>query len=64
MMDKVTRLVAKAVAAGALAPDSTASDLQALMVAVRGVVTASAEGDDTTWRRFVRTHLAGLRSIG
>ncbi|MYW09273.1 TetR family transcriptional regulator [Streptomyces sp. SID2563] len=60
--DRVRQLTQKAVDAGHLAQDVTAGDIKALIVAIRGVVAASPEGDDAPWRRFLRIHLAGLRS--
>lgn len=59
---KVRKLTSKAVDAGSLAPDVTGDDIKALIVALRGVVTAAPDGDDTAWRRFLRTHLTGLRA--
>ncbi|MER7283091.1 hypothetical protein ABT369_52550 [Dactylosporangium sp. NPDC000244] len=60
--DKVRQLTRKAVDAGSLAPGVTGDDIKALIVALRGVVAASPDGDDTAWRRFVRIHLTGLRA--
>jgi AcrR family transcriptional regulator len=60
--DRVRQLTQKAVAAGHLAPDVTGEDVKALIIAIRGVVAASPDGDDAPWRRFVRIHLAGLRA--
>ena len=60
ILEKVGRLTRNAVAAGALAPGVREADIAALLVALREVV-ASSEGDEG-WRRFLRIHLAGLRS--
>jgi AcrR family transcriptional regulator len=60
--DRIHQLTRAAVDAKALAPDVTARDIKALIVALRGVVSDSPEGDDTAWRRFLRIHLAGLRT--
>lgn len=60
-VDRVRQLTRKAVEAGVLAPDVTGDDIKALIVALRGVVAASPDGDDAGWRRFLRIHLAGLR---
>ncbi|WP_030379016.1 MULTISPECIES: TetR/AcrR family transcriptional regulator [unclassified Streptomyces] len=60
--DRVRQLTRKAVDAGYLAQDVTAGDMKALIVAIRAVVAASPDGDDTSWRRFLRLHLAGLRA--
>lgn len=60
--DRVRHLTRNAVASGYLAPDVTGEDIKALIVAIRGVVAASPDGDDAPWRRFVRVHLAGLRA--
>ena len=59
--EKVHRLTQKAVDAGILAPGTTGDDIKALIIALRGVVAASPDGDDAAWRRFVRIHLTGLR---
>jgi AcrR family transcriptional regulator len=60
--DRVRQLTQEAVEAGYLAQDVTGDDIKALIVAIRGVVAASPDGDDAPWRRFVRVHLAGLRA--
>lgn len=60
--DRVLRLTQKAVDAGYLTQDVTADDIKALIVAIRGVVAASPDGDDAQWRRFLRIHLTGLRA--
>ncbi|OIJ63855.1 TetR/AcrR family transcriptional regulator [Streptomyces mangrovisoli] len=60
--DRVRQLTRNAVDAEYLAQDVTADDIKALIVAVRGVVAASPDGDDGPWRRFLRIHLAGLRA--
>ncbi|MCP2163649.1 transcriptional regulator, TetR family [Goodfellowiella coeruleoviolacea] len=59
---RLHQLTRKAVDAGALAADVTGDDIEALIVAIRAVVAVSPDGDDTRWRRFVRVHLAGLRT--
>ncbi|WP_285494209.1 hypothetical protein [Actinomadura sp. NBRC 104425] len=40
----------------------TGEDIKALIIAIRGVVAASPDGDEAAWRRFIRIHLAGLRA--
>lgn len=60
--DRVRQLTQKAVEAGYLAQGVTGDDIKALIVAIRGVVAASPDGDDGPWRRFVRIHLTGLRA--
>ncbi|WP_432824723.1 TetR/AcrR family transcriptional regulator [Dactylosporangium sp. CA-092794] len=60
--EKVRQLTAKAVDAGMLAPGVTGNDIKALIIALRGVVAASLDGDDAAWRRFLRIHLTGLRT--
>ncbi|GAA1594274.1 TetR/AcrR family transcriptional regulator [Kribbella hippodromi] len=60
--DHVRQLTRKAVEAGYLAQDVTGDDIKALIIAIRGVVAASPDGDDGPWRRFVRIHLTGLRA--
>jgi AcrR family transcriptional regulator len=59
--ESVQQLTRNAVEAGVLAQDVTGDDIKALIVALRGVVAISPDKDDTTWRRFLRIHLAGLR---
>ncbi|MGH3630966.1 MAG: TetR/AcrR family transcriptional regulator [Sciscionella sp.] len=60
-VQRVHQLTRNAVTAGALASDVTGDDIKSLIVAIRSVVAVSPDGDDTSWRRFVRIHLAGLR---
>ena len=60
-MRKVEALTRNAVQAGALAPDVGADDVKALIVALRTVVSGAPEDSDS-WRRFLRIHLAGLRT--
>ncbi|GAA0423552.1 TetR family transcriptional regulator [Leifsonia naganoensis] len=59
--DRIRQLTQAAVDAKALAPDVTAHDIKALIIALRGVVATAPDGDDTTWRRFIRIHLTGLQ---
>jgi len=61
-VNRIEQLTEAAIDAGALAPDVTAHDLKALIVALRGVVAASPDGEDTAWRRFLSIHLTGLRT--
>ncbi|GGL28134.1 helix-turn-helix transcriptional regulator [Phycicoccus endophyticus] len=60
--DRVQQLTQAAVDAGALAPHVLARDIKALIVALRAVVAASPDGDNTAWRRFLHIHLTGLRT--
>ncbi|GHB03503.1 TetR/AcrR family transcriptional regulator [Streptomyces tendae] len=60
--DRVRQLTQNAVESGYLTQDATGDDIKALIVAIRGVVATSPEGDDGPWRRFVRIYLAGLRA--
>ncbi|MFI6349459.1 TetR/AcrR family transcriptional regulator [Streptomyces sp. NPDC050560] len=60
--DRVRQLTQNAVESGYLAQAVTADDIKDLILAIRGVVAASPDGDDGPWRRFVRIHLAGLRA--
>ncbi|MFB7658185.1 MULTISPECIES: TetR/AcrR family transcriptional regulator [unclassified Streptomyces] len=60
--ERVRQLTRNAVDAGYLARDVTAGDVKTLIVAIRGVVAASPDGDDAPWRRFLRIHLTGLRA--
>ncbi|TQM00301.1 TetR family transcriptional regulator [Actinoallomurus bryophytorum] len=60
--ERVRQLTQAAVDAGYLAQNVTGDDIKALIVAIRGVVAASPDGDDAPWRRFVRIHLTGLRA--
>jgi len=62
IMEKVERLTRRAVEAGVLAPGTTGRDVEALIVAIRAVVGATAESEPDAWRRFARIHLAGLRA--
>jgi len=60
--EKVEQLTRKAVEAGVLAPGTTGDDIKALIVATRAVIAASPDKEPPAWRRFVRIHLAGLRT--
>lgn len=60
MSEMVEALTRRAVESGALGAGVTAADLLSLVKALRGVV-ASSDGDGS-WRRFLRIHLAGLRT--
>jgi AcrR family transcriptional regulator len=59
---KIQQLTQKAVDAGALAPHVTASDIKALLVAIRALVAAAPDEDNESWQRFLRIHLNGLRT--
>lgn len=59
---RIQQLTRDAVEAGALAADVTGDDIKALIIAIRSVVAASPNDDNTRWRRFTRIHLAGLRA--
>ncbi len=60
--ERIQQLTQAAVDANALAPDVTARDIKALIIALRGVVAASPDEDNIAWRRFLRLHLTGLRA--
>jgi AcrR family transcriptional regulator len=58
-IDELTR---RAVAAGAVRPDTTADDVRALILAMRGLVQAVGGASPAGWQRFLDIHLAGLRT--
>jgi len=60
----IGELTARAVAAGTVAPDTTAADVMALVWALRGLVQAAGEVAPPGWQRFLDVHLAGLRTTG
>lgn len=55
-------LTKRAVAAGVVHPETTADDVHALILAMRGLVQAAGEATPADWRRFLGVHLAGLRA--
>jgi AcrR family transcriptional regulator len=59
--ERVAQLTRNAVRAGYLSPDVSAQDIKDLIVALRGVI-AGSPGPGDHWRRFLRIHLAGLRT--
>jgi AcrR family transcriptional regulator len=58
----IGKLTARAVAAGTISPGVTASDIMALVLAMRGLVQTSAEVTPAAWQRFLDIHLSGLRA--
>jgi AcrR family transcriptional regulator len=58
----IDELTKRAVAAGAVLPDTTSGDVHALILAMRGLVQAADEAAPADWRRFLDVHLAGLRA--
>ena len=58
----IDELTARAAAAATVSPATTASDITALIWAMRGLAQAAGEPDRQAWQRFLRIHLAGLRS--
>lgn len=58
----IDELTARAAAAGTVSPATTAGDITALIWAMRGLAQAAGEPDGQAWQRFLRIHLAGLRS--
>ena len=60
----VEALTARAAAAGTVNPSVAASDVMALIWAMRGVAQATGELAPTAWPRYLDIHLAGLRAEG
>jgi AcrR family transcriptional regulator len=60
----IYELTARAATAGTINPNITASDIMALIWAMRGVAQVSAEVAPTAWQRHLDIHLAGLRAPG
>ena len=58
----IDELTARAVAAGTVSPATTVADITALIWAMRGLAQATGDVDVRAWQRFLRIHLAGLRS--
>ncbi len=58
----VDELTTRAVAAGTIDPGVTASDITALVSAMRGLAQAAGDAAPDTWQRFLDVHLAGLRT--
>jgi AcrR family transcriptional regulator len=58
----IDELTARAAAAETVSPATTVADITALIWAMRGLTQAASEADRQAWRRFLRIHLAGLRS--
>jgi AcrR family transcriptional regulator len=64
--ESIFTLSARAVAAGTIRPDMTATDVLALIAGMRGLVQtetvrAEAELAPDAWQRFLDIHLAGMR---
>jgi hypothetical protein len=53
---------ARALTAGPIAPGVTASDITALVWAMRGLAQGAGDAAPGTWQRFLDVHLAGLRT--
>jgi hypothetical protein len=45
-------------------PNITASDVMALIWAMRGLVQAAGEVTPAAWQRYLDIHLAGMRAAG
>jgi AcrR family transcriptional regulator len=60
----IDELTARAVAAGTVNACVTASDVLALIWAMRGLVQAAGEVAPEAWQRFLDIQLAGMRSTG
>jgi AcrR family transcriptional regulator len=58
----IAELTARAVAGGTVHPDVTASDVMALVLALRGLAQAGSELHPAAWTRFLDIHLDGLRA--
>jgi AcrR family transcriptional regulator len=64
MRAAISELTARAVTAGTVSPGTTATDVMALIWAMRGLVQASGDVAPRAWQRFLDIHLAGLRALG
>jgi AcrR family transcriptional regulator len=60
----IGELTARAAAAGTVNPNITASDVMALIWAMRGLVQAAGEVTPAAWQRYLDIHLAGMRAAG
>jgi AcrR family transcriptional regulator len=60
MRAAIDELTARARAAGAVDPGTTAGDVMALIWAMRGLIQTAGEAAPTPWQRFLDIHLAGL----
>jgi AcrR family transcriptional regulator len=60
MTTAIDELTKRAVVAGAVHPATTADDVHALILAMRGLVQAAGEAAPADWQRFLDLHLAGL----
>lgn len=58
----IGELTTRAAAAGAVRQDITASDVLALVWAMRGLVQAAGNSPPPDWQRFLDIHLAGMRA--
>jgi AcrR family transcriptional regulator len=58
----IDELTERAAAAGVVHSDTTANDVLALILAMRGLVQAADDAAPADWRRFLDVHLAGLRA--
>jgi AcrR family transcriptional regulator len=58
----IGELTARAAVAATVNPATTVGDITALIWAMRGLAQAAGEVDRQAWRRFLRIHLAGLKS--
>jgi AcrR family transcriptional regulator len=58
----IGELTARAAAAGTVNPNITASDVMALIWAMRGLVQAAGEVTPAAWQRYLDIHLAGMRA--
>ncbi len=58
----IDELTARASAAATVSPATTVGDITALIWAMRGLAQAAGEVDRQAWQRFLRIHLAGLKS--
>jgi AcrR family transcriptional regulator len=60
----ISELTARAAAAGTVHPGISASDIMALVLAMRGLAQAGGEVAPGAWQRFLDIHLAGMRATG
>ncbi len=58
----IEELTTRAAAAGTVSPGITASDVLALILAMRGLAQATGDATAGDWQRFLDIHIAGMRA--
>jgi len=58
----IEELTTRAAAAGTVSPGITASDVLALILAMRGLAQATGDVTAGDWQRFLDIHIAGMRA--